>query len=219
MLNTSSSGNSKRRKGFIAGFGVIGALAASVFLLNWQGSLNSAPSCTASHNAAEAIKPLATGEVAALLPAQQNLNMADLSFKTAEGKSATPEALMGKTTLLNLWATWCAPCRKEMPDLDKLQHKLGGDAFHVLAVNVDRGDPQEKPAAFLKEIDVKHLALYNDNTMQVFRDLRAKARARGLPATVLIGKDGCEIGTMYGPANWAAPEALALIKAAIKAQE
>ena len=85
----------------------------------------------------------------------------DLTFKDAAGRERTLAEWRGRTVLLNLWATWCVPCRKEMPALDALQGELGGPNFEVVAVNIDTRDP-EKPLAFLKEIGVTHLAYYSD---------------------------------------------------------
>ena len=91
----------------------------------------------------------------------------------------------GKTVLLNLWATWCAPCRDEMPALDALQKEMGGDDFEVVAVNVDTGD-DTKPRKFLAETGVAALAYYRDNTLGLFNELKQRGLALGLPVTLLI---------------------------------
>jgi thiol-disulfide isomerase/thioredoxin len=116
--------------------------------------------------------------------------------------------------LLNLWATWCVPCRKEMPALDALQQKLGGSDFQVVAVNIDTRDP-DKPKAFLKELGIDKLAYYADPTAKTFQDLKAIGRAFGMPTTMLVDRQGCEIGTIAGPAEWAGDDAVKLIQAAL----
>ena len=116
--------------------------------------------------------------------------------------------------LLNLWATWCVPCRKEMPALDALEQRLGGPGFEVVAVNIDTRDA-DKPKAWLKEVGVQKLAYYADPTARTFQDLKAIGRAFGMPTTLLIDGQGCEIGTIAGPAEWASDDAIKLIKAAL----
>jgi thiol-disulfide isomerase/thioredoxin len=117
--------------------------------------------------------------------------------------------------LLNLWATWCVPCRKEMPALDALQARLGGPDFEVVAVNIDTRDP-EKPRSWLKETGVTGLAYYADASAKIFQDLKAAGRAFGMPTTILIDPQGCELATLAGPAEWASEDALAFIGAALK---
>jgi thiol-disulfide isomerase/thioredoxin len=114
--------------------------------------------------------------------------------------------------LLNLWATWCLPCRQEMPALDRLQGKFGSKDFAVVAVNIDTAK-LDRPQAFLHEIGVKNLKLYTDSTAAAFQALKQAGKVLGLPTTILIGKNGCEIGTMAGPAQWDSKDALALLNA------
>ncbi|HEX5509733.1 MAG TPA: TlpA disulfide reductase family protein, partial [Pseudolabrys sp.] len=121
----------------------------------------------------------------------------------------------GRTVLLNLWATWCVPCRKEMPALDALEQRLGGPDFQVVAVNIDTRNP-EKPKAFLKEVGVQKLAYYADPHAKVYQDLKEIGRAFGMPTTVLVDPAGCEIGSIAGPAEWASDDAIKLIKAILK---
>ena len=119
--------------------------------------------------------------------------------------------------LLNLWATWCVPCRKEMPALDALQQKLGGPDFEVVAVNIDTRDP-DKPKAWLKEVGIERLGYYADSSAKMFQDLKAVGRAFGMPTTILIDRNGCELGTLAGPAEWASDDAIKLIEAALGSQ-
>jgi thiol-disulfide isomerase/thioredoxin len=171
--------------------------------------------CTAAVDVAKKIAPLAHGELAALTMASAPLRLPDLTFEDAQGKPKKLSDWRGKTVLLNLWATWCVPCRKEMPALDELQGKLGGKDFEVVAVNIDTRDP-EKPKNFLKEANLTKLAYFNDQKAKVFQDLKSIGRALGMPTSVLVDAQGCEIGTIAGPAEWASDDAMKLIKAAVK---
>ena len=131
-------------------------------------------------------------------------------FKNGKDEPLTLADWKGRVVLLNLWATWCAPCRREMPGLDRLQAELGGPDFEVVALSVDRKG-KDASAKFLAEINVKSLGLYVDKTNKAFFEMRA----RGLPATYLIDREGRLIGRLIGPAEWDSDEAKALIKAAI----
>ncbi|MGB3899135.1 MAG: TlpA disulfide reductase family protein [Mesorhizobium sp.] len=170
--------------------------------------------CSAKADRAKAITASATGDVAALLPADPPQSLKRLAFDGPDGKPMTLGERSGKTVLLNLWATWCAPCRAEMPALDTLQKEMGGDRFEVVAVNVDTGD-DTKPKKFLEETGVTALGHYRDASMGVFNDLKTRGLALGLPATMLIDGEGCLIGHMNGPAEWASPDAKRLIEAAL----
>jgi thiol-disulfide isomerase/thioredoxin len=170
--------------------------------------------CQAAVNTAKKLAPLVHGEVAALALAQTPFHLPDLAFKDAEGHDRTLADWRGRTVLLNLWATWCVPCRREMPALDALQTMLGGPGFDVVAVNIDTRDPA-KPLAFLKEIGVTHLTYYADASAKIFEDLKEAGKAFGMPTTVIVDPNGCEIGTMAGPAEWASDDGVKLVSAAI----
>src|SRR4029079_2308434 len=150
--------------------------------------------------------------MAAFVIRPQPQPLADIAFAGADGAAKALSDWKGKVVLLNIWATWCVPCREEMPALDKLQAELAGKDFDVVAVNIDRGGG-DKPKAFLAETGATHLQLYTDPTGKLFSTLKTV----GMPATLLIDREGREIGRLFGPANWDSPEALALIKAAIAA--
>src|SRR6187399_393737 len=173
-------------------------------------------SCTGAVDLARKIAPLAHGEVAALTMATAPLKLPDLAFEDADGKPKKLSDFRGKTLLVNLWATWCVPCRKEMPALDELQGKLAGPNFEVVAINIDTRDP-EKPKNFLKDASLTRLGYFNDQKAKVFQDLKAIGRALGMPTSVLVDPQGCEIATIAGPAEWASEDAVKLIKAAMKA--
>jgi thiol-disulfide isomerase/thioredoxin len=171
--------------------------------------------CAPATEIARRIGPLARGEVAALTIAATPHRLPELTFQDSAGKSRTLADWRGRTVLLNLWATWCVPCRKEMPLLDALQEKLGGPDFEVVAVNTDTRDP-DKPKAWLKEVGITRLAYYADPSGKLFQDLKIAGKVLGLPTTILIDGAGCELGTISGPAEWASEDALNLLRAALQ---
>lgn len=171
--------------------------------------------CRPAAELAERLAPLARGEVAALKPAKTPIRVGALSFRDAGGRERTLADWSGRVVLLNLWATWCVPCRQEMPALDELQAKLGGPGFEVVAVNIDTRDPQ-KPKTWLQEAGISRLAYYADASAKIFQDLKAAGRAFGMPTTLLIDGNGCEIATLAGPAEWASEDAIAFVGAALK---
>jgi len=175
------------------------------------------PSCRAATDLAKKLTPLIHGEIAALNPASAGLRIPDLTFQDASGATRKLSDWRGKVVLLNLWATWCVPCRREMPALDALQAKLGGAQFDVVAINIDTRDP-DKPKTWLKEAGVASLNYFSDEKARVFQELKAIGRAIGMPTSVLIDANGCEIGTMAGPAEWASDDGVALIKAALQGE-
>ena len=152
------------------------------------------------------------GAMAAFRARAKPLDLGELSFVDGEGVTKSLSDWRGKVVLLNIWATWCVPCRDEMPMLDRLEAELGGKDFQVVAVNADRGGG-DKPKAFLAETGATHLALYTDPSGKLF----SKIKAVGMPTTLLIDREGREIGRLVGPADWNSPEAQALIRAAIAA--
>jgi len=172
--------------------------------------------CEARAEKARTIADAATGEVAAMLPADPPQSLKGLAFNGPDGKPMTLADRGGKTLLINLWATWCAPCRAEMPALDALQEQMGGDRFEVVAVNVDTGG-DEKPKNFLSEIGVDNLSYYREPTLDLFNDLKKRGLALGLPVTLLVDADGCLLANMNGPAEWSSADAKRLIEAALPA--
>lgn len=190
------------------------AVVAGVYVTQWGNGNGLALACAGSGDLSARLKPLARGEVAAVIIADEPVDVSDLAFRDAAGNSFTLADFSGKTVLLNLWATWCAPCREEMPALDALQKARGGDDFQVVTVNVDVGDPA-KPAAFLDETGIEALPDYRDDRMKIFNDLKARGLAFGMPTTLLVDEQGCQIGALHGPAHWDSPDALALVDAAV----
>ncbi|MBN9219285.1 MAG: TlpA family protein disulfide reductase [Mesorhizobium sp.] len=206
---------------------VAGALAGAVavYVSESRSGNNAAPqvaagdskddvACAAKSDRAKKVAAAATGEVAALLPADPPQSMKSLAFNGPDGKPMTIAGHAGKTVLMNLWATWCAPCRAEMPALDALQKEKGSDKFEVVAVNVDAGD-DVKPKKFLADTGVHTLGYYRDSTMALFNDLKTRGLALGLPVTMLIDGEGCLIAHMNGPAEWAGPDAKRLVETAL----
>jgi thiol-disulfide isomerase/thioredoxin len=207
-----------RRIPLAIGVVVAGALIGFAGVYGFGGFKRGAGGDTACAGAVELarkIGPLAHGEVAALTMATRALQLPDLAFDDAEGKPRKLSEWRGKTVLVNLWATWCVPCRKEMPALDSLQAKLGGKDFEVVAINIDTRDP-EKPRNFLKDANLNRLGYFSDNKAKVFQDLKNIGKALGMPTSVLVDGQGCEIANLAGPAEWASDDAVKLIKAAMQ---
>src|ERR1700694_198311 len=197
---------------------LIGAVIGSAGLYGTGGLKRHASgdsACRPAVDLAQKLAPLAHGEVAALTMATAPLRLADLAFEDAEGKPKKLSDWRGRTVLVNLWATWCVPCRKEMPALESLQTRLGGANFEVVPSNIDTRDP-EKPKNFLKEANLTRLGYFSDQKAKVFQDLKAIGRALGMPTSVLVDGEGCEIATIAGPAEWDSDDAVKLITAAVK---
>jgi thiol-disulfide isomerase/thioredoxin len=204
-----------------ARYGVAATAVAAVVLagiyvtLAGQGNGGVDAACAAAKADAAALDPLVGGEVAAFQLAREPEKLSGLAFTGTDGKPKTLAAFGGKVALVNLWATWCGPCRKEMPALDRLQAALGGDDFAVVPISIDIGDP-ERPKAFLEQIGVKNLPLYTDRTTKIFEDVKARGLAIGLPVTFLLDRNGCRLGHINGPAEWDSEDGRRLIEAAIR---
>ncbi len=200
----------------LAGLGVAAlvVLGAGAALYGMGAQSANDPACAADAATLERMKPLAKGEVAALLVANAPRPVPSLTFEDGGGAKKSLADFRGKVVLFNLWATWCVPCRQEMPALDRLQQKFGGADFEVVAVSIDIRDPN-KPKKFLKEIGVAALPFWIDPSGKIFQELRSVGRAVGMPTTLLLDRSGCEIGYLPGPAEWDSPDAEALIAAAL----
>jgi len=208
----------KRRLAVVAAGSLAGVaigLAAVYGITTFLGNRAGDAQCAPAVATAGRVAPLARGEVAGLVVASRPLQLPDLAFRDANGSERHLAEWRGRTVLLNLWATWCIPCRKEMPALDELQAKLGGPPFEVVAINIDTRDAN-KPRAWLKEVGIARLDYYTDASAKVFQDLKLVGRAIGMPTTILVDPVGCEIGTIAGPAEWASEDALNLVQAALK---
>jgi thiol-disulfide isomerase/thioredoxin len=171
--------------------------------------------CKPAVETARRMAPLARGEVAAVAVARAPKRLPVLRFKDPDGADKSLADWRGRTILLNLWATWCVPCRKEMPALDALQGKLGGPGFEVVSINIDTRDP-DKPKAWLKDVGIHKLTYYADSSAKVFQDLKAIGKAFGMPTTLIVDPHGCELATLAGPAEWASDDAQKLVSAALQ---
>jgi thiol-disulfide isomerase/thioredoxin len=214
----SSSPAATRRTPYVIGAVLVGTVIGFAAVYGFGSLKHNAmagdSACAGAVDLSRKLEPLAHGEVAALTMATAPLKLPDLAFEDGDGKPRKLSEWRGRTVLVNLWATWCVPCRKEMPALDSLQTKLGGPKFEVVAINIDTRDP-EKPKNFLKEAHLTRIGNFNDQKAKVFQDLKAIGRALGMPTSVLVDGQGCEIATIAGPAEWASDDAVKLISAAV----
>jgi thiol-disulfide isomerase/thioredoxin len=215
MTDPSTRSTAKRPRAMIA----LGAAVAVVtgLAIYGIGAMQRNPAdtaCRPSTELARRLAPLARGEVAAINIAADPKRLPELAFTDAAGQPRKLADFRGRTVLLNLWATWCVPCRKEMPALDALQGKLGGDKFEVVAVNIDTRN-LDKPKTWLAEVGITRLRYFADPSAKVFQDLKAVGKAVGMPTTLLIDPQGCELGILAGPAEWASDAAIRLIEAAL----
>jgi thiol-disulfide isomerase/thioredoxin len=153
-------------------------------------------------------KALATGKMEGVVIPTTRQNISPFTFAKADGASTDLNAWKGRVVLLNLWATWCAPCRKEMPDIANLQKLLGNKDFEVVALSVDMKG-KDASQAFLKDVGADNLAIYTDTAMNSMSALQAV----GLPASILIDRQGREAARRLGPAEWSSPDAVNLIRA------
>lgn len=202
----------RRRFSTIAAVALVLAAGAGFLYVNGtpSGKNGGGLACAASREISRQVSGLAKGEVAAMAIASEPEPMPKVTFAGPDGQQRTLEDFKGKTVLLNLWATWCVPCRSEMAALDRLQAKAGSDKFEVVTVNVDTSR-LERPKAFLGEIGAKSLAYYSDPKAEIFFQLKQTGQALGLPTTFLIDGSGCQVGLMQGPANWDSTDGRALV--------
>jgi len=131
----------------------------------------------------------------------------DIEFKDGDGATHKLHEFRGKTILLNIWATWCWPCRKEMPTLDRLQATLGSERFQVVTLSIDT-EGLDKVKKFFADLNVQNLPIYIDPTTRATGDLGVS----GLPTTLLIDPSGRELARLIGPAEWDSAEMHALLK-------
>lgn len=207
--------------------GVISAVAGfAAIYLTFGGSDNAArmaaPTAVEKAEAPKAVSSelperkglaaLSKGHMTAFVVKPEPEALPEFSFEdVAAGKTLSLKDYSGRVVLLNLWATWCAPCLREMPALDRLKADLAGKDFEVVALNIDKGGP-DKPRKFMAEAGIKSLALLHDKEGKAFAGLKIV----GMPTTLLIGRDGREIGRLVGPAEWDSEDAKALVRTAIQ---
>jgi thiol-disulfide isomerase/thioredoxin len=169
------------------------------------------PAAPATIPAGAGRNALSQGEMAAFVFRQKPERLADFTYTDGTGATRTQADLKGRVVLLNLWATWCVPCLKEMPGLDRLQKDLGSDKFEVVALSVDRAGA-EVSKKFLDKIKVVNLKLYADGSAKAAVNLKVV----GMPTTLLINARGEEIGRLVGPAEWDSTDAKKLIQAVMQ---
>lgn len=178
-------------------------------LANAIGAPWTATAAHAQPAAPAGLQGLATGAMEAFRATTPPEPFAAIEIVDAGGKPRPIAGWQGRVVLLNLWATWCAPCLKELPALDKLKAELGGADFDVVALNIDKAP--EKPRKFLADNGIKALEFLRDPTTKAF----VAVKSQGMPTTLLLDRQGREIGRLVGPAEWDSAEAKALMKAAI----
>jgi len=193
---------------------VIAAVAIAITF--WVGNAGSpkASDCVPQPAAAKKVDAAATGQLAALNGTGTGRGYADMAFTDKDGKPVKLADFAGKFLLVNFWASWCIPCRAEMPALDKLAAAENGPDFMVLPINLDVGSGGlDKARKFLADGGWKNLPLYADSTFDAFKRLQTEAVAAGLPSSLLLDKKGCEIGVLQGPAEWDSPDGKTVIDA------
>lgn len=165
--------------------------------------------CPDSEALSQKLTPFFRGEIAGMRPVDPPRPLPSFAFTGPNGPTSLA-AMRGRAVLFNLWATWCVPCREEMPALDRLQTQKGGTEFTVLALNMDTRNIERVPQ-WLDANGISALQRYSDPAGQAFQALRKEGLVTGLPTTLLIGRDGCLIGAMAGPAKWDGADALDMI--------
>jgi thiol-disulfide isomerase/thioredoxin len=131
----------------------------------------------------------------------------EVRFTDGEGRNLSLANFRGQPIVLNIWATWCGPCRKEMPALERLQTVVGRSNLFVLPLSIDR-QGASVVKRFYGELGLTALGIYVDTSGKVSRDLDTV----GIPTTLLIDRDGGEVGREVGPTEWDSPEVVALIR-------
>jgi thiol-disulfide isomerase/thioredoxin len=153
------------------------------------------------------LKSLAKGDMAKLTMLADAGPQPATAFNGPDGRPVRLGDFKGKVVVLNLWATWCAPCVIEMPTLAKLAESYQGKPVEVVAVSIDKAEGTDKAKAFIAKQG--HLKFYQDPTMSLPFDVRPPAP--GMPTTVIYGKDGVEKARISGEADWSTADARAVI--------
>jgi len=170
--------------------------------------------CQMSEAQRAALDAAAVGDLAAMRIADKPVPLTEIGFQMPDG-TAKQFTDLNKVLVLNLWATWCGPCREEMPDLANIQKEYGNDNFEVFALNVDRNGG-DKPQKFLESINATALNLYLDPANKSFQNFRSKGLVFGLPTTMIVDPKGCVQGVLAGIAHWGSDDAKNLVEVSIK---
>jgi thiol-disulfide isomerase/thioredoxin len=210
-----------KNKPFLTFFLILLVVAGAAYVMvypPYSVELSDAEKACAGHEATLArLEPLATGELAAFIVPDRARKITDLTFLDQQGEPRSLSDWNEGSVLFNLWATWCKPCREEMPALDRLQAHFSDNPFEVVAVSIDKSEA-DKPLDFYREIAIEHLPFYHDPSGDVFKQLKREGLSFGMPTSLLIASDGCLLGYLAGPADWASPEAYALVEASFGAK-
>ncbi len=180
----------------------IGAMLYGVIALG----ANPALAADLSKDQIATLKEMRNGDMKKLVVHKEARPRIDETFRDKYGNAVTLADYEGKVVVLNFWATWCPPCRAEMPSIDRLSAEMGGDDVEILALSTDRFDV-ERVAAFFDEIQVQNLRVLQDRKGAVAR----KAGVLGLPVTVILDRQGREIGRVQGEAEWDSAHVKAIV--------
>ena len=211
--NQNESASSPKVARWLPIIALVGAIGiAAVFWLS-NASNSTAQECPVSPEIITQLESSIGGQMAALLVTGTGRGYGDLSFVDAEGNDKTIADYAGRPLLVNFWATWCGPCREEMPALDALSAKYGGENFALLTIDLDLGDDgMAKAAAFLNENNLPNLPLLGDPTFAAFERLKNSGVSLGLPTTLLLDAKGCELAVLQGAAPWNSESAFGVIE-------
>ena len=203
---------SKRTIAALAAVMLLGIAGLALVLYGRGGGSGNqaAGECRDSLQKSALLAPLAKGDIAGLRLVKTPRPAPQIGFDGPKGPMTLAD-FKGRAVLFNLWATWCVPCRTEMPSLDRLQAGLGGADFSVVALNMDTRNVEKVPV-WLKDNQINALTLYTDQEGKAFQALRKEGLLTGLPTTLLVDEKGCLLAEMSGPAEWAGGDAVALLK-------
>ena len=210
----SSSKNPKNNmfRRFVPIIAIVAALGIAAVWFVSKPSETIAQECNVSAETIAALDEVTIGQLAAMLPTGTGRGYSDMSFVDGDGNAHTLAEYEGKPLLVNFWATWCGPCREEMPALDALSGHFADSPFEVITIDLDTGaGGLDKAKAFLDENGLSNLPLLGDPTFAAFDRLKSSGVALGLPATLLLDGEGCELAVLQGPAEWDGETAIALI--------
>lgn len=188
----------------------------AVYVMGGFSGNGEAARCADAGALSKTLTPLAVGDLAGLITSGEPTYVGDLTYRRGDRRPTTLatelSTVPNSVALVNLWATWCVPCREEMPALNRLEAQMGQDRFQVIAINVDTRD-DGRVQRFMTENQITDLSLNYDPTMGVFNTLKARGRAVGLPTSLLVKAPGCVVAVLHGPAAWDSKEGTAVVQA------
>ncbi|WP_210529413.1 TlpA disulfide reductase family protein [Rubellimicrobium arenae] len=159
---------------------------------------------------AQDLAALQDGDMRKLALLEVPAEVSSAPFEGDGGAEMTLQDLKGEVVVVNFWATWCAPCREEMPTLAKLQEELGDEGVRVATIATGRNDPLEQQT-FMEEAGAANLPLWRDPNQSLAREMGVL----GLPITVILDREGQEIARLQGEADWSSESALAILRAIV----